>query len=337
MSWSVLLFSILLASFISLAFYNWRIASLGLLALLPTYVWRVSLFGLPTNFLEATIFTTALVVIYKNWRTLKWPSHKQNIWPVIILLAILASGLIGVLMSRDLRLALGIYKGWLIAPSLLTWLVYYAVKKEELTQALVKIGAGLLIGLTATSLYAIIAGLFNNDFNRLHGLYDSPNVLAMYLVPILTYTVTLIYLFKKDIKYINYWYGGLVIGLITLVMSNSWGGLGAFIMSLVAVYLFNKYPYRKFVAVVLALIILVGMLFPIYVIQHKSWPTISRVNHATNVTSGQVRYILWREAAKLGQDKWLLGVGLGQWQPIFKTYIERNLPEVRNRYIAVEL
>lgn len=337
MSWSFILFIILLAGYISLAFFNWRTASLLLLVLLPSYVWRVSLAGWPTNFLEVSILTGALVVIYKNWQNFKWPSQLKNAWPGLIYLLILTSGLIGVLMSRDLRLALGIYKGWIIAPLILTWLVYYALKIETIPQALIKIGYSLLLGLSASSLYAIASGFINNNLTRVHGLYDSPNVLAMFLVPVIAYVIALIYLYKNQIKYLPYWYVGLALGLIALIMSNSWGGLGALVMTLVALVVLNKYPVKKLVVLCLSSIILVGWLFPVYVIQHQSWPTISRVNQATKITSGQVRYILWREAAKVGQDHWLLGSGLGQWQPIFKTYIERNLPEVRNRYLAVEL
>src|SRR3989344_5102732 len=154
-------------------------------ALLPLYYLRFNLMGLPTNFIEILV-ALLMILTLVSYRRLTLPSF----WPIVLIVVgvVLAS-----LFALDQRVAFGIVKGWFAVP-----LVYYAclntIFLPDQRHIFIR---PLLFSLVLVSLYAIgqyagIIALLNHqlpeaqqylDQGRAVGFFESPNFLAMYLVP----------------------------------------------------------------------------------------------------------------------------------------------------------
>src|SRR3990172_8981196 len=97
--------------------------------LLPAYLIRFSILGIPTTLLEVLIY---LVFLYGLWRAKKEGFRKipaKIYLPAGLLIIAL---IISALISPDKRTALGEFKGFFIDPLLVFWLIYQFIRKEDL-------------------------------------------------------------------------------------------------------------------------------------------------------------------------------------------------------------
>ncbi len=160
--------------------------------LIPSYYFRFSVAGIPTNALEVAVLLFVALVVFRSW-PLKVPYGA----PLIALLMGLGAG---VAVAIDKEVALGIVKGWFLIPMLFGWaLVNWrdAKGKEWMMWALwanviwVSVyalfqwwGAIPLVGYQKES-----ADLVQYiDQGRALAFFESPNYLGMYLVPLTLFT-----------------------------------------------------------------------------------------------------------------------------------------------------
>ena len=84
-----------------------------ILLLLPTYLIRFDIFGVPFTILEALIIFTFVVWLIK---VRKLPELGWWKWPLILFIV---AGLVGSVFSPDIIAAIGLWKAFLIEPVLL--------------------------------------------------------------------------------------------------------------------------------------------------------------------------------------------------------------------------
>ena len=109
-----------------LSYYHHKTAIIILAGLLPTYLLRFSVFGVPTNLLELAIIAVALAgliqpAVHSSWRV-AW-QHLPFTLLVLTLLFILAASVSTYISPHPLT-SLGVLKSWIFVPILLGWLVY---------------------------------------------------------------------------------------------------------------------------------------------------------------------------------------------------------------------
>ena len=225
------------------------------------------------------------------------------------------------LLSVDLRVSAGIWKGWFIVPLLFFIVIIdnLRTKKQvrDILTALFLSGAGV-------ALVALWYWLNNNLTydGRLRAFYLSPNHLAMYLSPILISSFYLYFCFKKNIYkillftvhcplfiviYLTYSYGawlGILAALIFLLIikKNKKIALVFFLMAILILFL--QMPSPKFQAL-------------------KS------------------RLIIWQSAGEIIKDHPLVGIGPGMFQKYyldyqakFPPYLEWAVPQPHNLFLA---
>ncbi|EKD57096.1 MAG: hypothetical protein ACD_58C00002G0005 [uncultured bacterium] len=222
--------------------------------LLPSYLVRFSVFGIPTTMLEVLIygaFVTTLILKLKS-KNEKPKLKTKNLYIIPIILFII-SGILSVAMAPDKREALGLFKAYIIDPILFFYIVISFDRKKEIlnpkheilnkpqfsnnqsqnkskiinhkSEILMKalIASGVLVALHAiwqkltgdTTIDGRILGIFSLDAN------SSPNYLAFYLVPIavlisgLEMNIIGSNLMKIDSFYKNIWYYDISFILIT--------------------------------------------------------------------------------------------------------------------------
>lgn len=331
------LFSLLIPLAV-VAWYSCRWAVLILLAALSSYIIRTNLAGIPTTWLELGIYIVFIIWLVRgDWRdllNLNW----LKFWPWLVpLLVWLASCTIGVLVAEDTRLALGIWKGFIIDPLILCLLVASVIWQRQGVNWWRDLLAALLVGAVATTAVALLqTWVMQGD--RLQSGFDSPNVLAMYLAPILV--LSALWLFNNWQKIKNYqkalWGLACLIVIVGVYLTNSYTSLAAVTGGLVFYFIIKRWP--KISGKLGVILILFSLLVPIVtVISQKSLP-FGHTNEVYGVTSGQVRQIMWQQALEFIKAKPVLGLGLGQWQDNFISVAEnKGWLSIKNPGLAIEL
>lgn len=339
MSWLASPF-ILLVLFAYLAWRQPRSAAVLLCALLPSYLWRGSIFGLPTTWLELAIYVTALAALWR-WGLAPWRQifAAQN-WRWLAPAGLwLLAAIVGTLVAPDKRLALGELKGWVFDPMLLVATLAAAAYHTGGRHLWRDTLGALLAGAAGTTVIALV-GAGAAGAVRLAGWYDSPNVLAMYLVPIAVAALTWYAAHGRDELSRpgrRLWILGCAVTLLGIVLTNSYAALAATVLAL-GLYVLLRRVQQSWLATALATVtIVVGLTLPFAMVALGRWVLPSHSNATYHLTSGETRFILWREATHLVQDHPLFGLGLGQWQPQFQKLIHPGLPGALNPGYLIEL
>lgn len=318
MWWTVALI-VSLGSFFALAIKNRRLALLLLLALLPAYLWRTQVAGIPTTWLELAIYLTVIAHLFRDQASLKYTltATKQPVWLIPIAL-MLTAAIGGVLIATDARVALGILKGWFIDPFLVALLIYHYSRTGLPEIWWRQCWGALLIGAAATVIISLV-GLDFHPWQRLRGWYDSPNVFAMYLTPIWVGSLFWPWHTKLVPRLSQAgWLSALTVVGIGIIFTQSYTALIALGFSLLlAWYLKTSQTKRGVATWVLVGLSVIGLGLPFAVVARGEWTLPTRWNESGNLSSGEVRLILWQHATTYIREQPLLGLGLGQWQNNF--------------------
>lgn len=294
--------------------------------LLPTYLIRFDLFGVPTTFLEIFIyivFVVGLLLMNKN----RWQRLKGNFWLPVGLL--LLAAIISVVVSPLKLAALGQLKAFFIDPILVLFLAMAYLKKDEAIYIFWGlIGAGQFV--TIHALWQKITGQVTVD-NRVVGIFGySPNYTAMFLAPIAIILLGLIvWRFREKITaklkltFTNFFVEailalGFVLSSAALYFTGSRGALLATLGGIALMILilnwrfFAQNIYRKLIlaAVILGIIIITGFIFR---------PNFSLPGNAGGrvTSSNNVRYLIWQTTLELAGKNPIFGVGLANFQNAF--------------------
>ena len=304
---------------------------LGLiLLLLPSYLIRFSILGIPSTVLEILIYVVFLIGLNQA-RIQGFKKIPREIFlPISTLLVALV---ISTIISPDKRTALGELKGFFIDPLFFLWLLWQFGKKEKLPLLFVSlIFSGLFVAIH-TVLQKILGHVTPDG--RVIGIFGySPNYLALFLMPIGVLTIGYSFQFLATRRY--YHFAGLwllaTINLLAIYFSGSRGGIMALVFG-IGIFFLAK--YWRFVAqrfsakIIIATLILVAI--------YTAW-TFIRPNFSASPDSGRVassnnvRWQIWQASWELGTKdikNALLGVGLGNFQNAFGelTKDRANFPE----------
>ncbi len=163
-------------------------------ACLPLYAVRWQYGPLPTTLLENLILATIALYLVARWREGRLRFHRTPLdIPIVILLL---SGAISVLVARDHRGALGLYRAYFIEPIALYYVATDLLQLEKHFR-FVLIGFG--IGSSAFAVLNIanfIAAWATNTIalgSPPSAIYGSSNEVAMYLEPPLAFASALVF------------------------------------------------------------------------------------------------------------------------------------------------
>ncbi|MEK9155673.1 MAG: O-antigen ligase family protein [Patescibacteria group bacterium] len=162
--------------------------------LIPFYFFRFSFGAVKTNIFEAAVllaFAAVLTRVIRNRAGIRFSSLRFVLF--------LTTALVSVAVASDHYNALGIFKGWFLIPALYAWSVANGIGRANLS----KLSYSLLLSTLLVSFWAILQRLgavrlaayqvgdssffqyLNPEHFRAFGPFESPNYLAMFLVPAL--------------------------------------------------------------------------------------------------------------------------------------------------------
>jgi O-antigen ligase len=287
-----------LALFALLAYQRYSFAVILLTGLLPTYLLRLTVFNIPTNFLELAIVITATTGFLQTSTRKTWRQTWRQVPSIFIILTFLFvfACLISTVVSPHLHTSLGILKGWIIIPILLGWLVITIAHQKPTS----KIINALLISGTVM---AIIALFQLGTLERVKGIYDVPNSLALFLTPLLI-------LATWHIKKIPYLLSFIIIAAAIIATQSVAAIIVIIITTMIAAG--GAAGRRKFL-----LLILIFLLISVGYFTYTG-----RLTHLHN--SVAVRLQLWSVSWDLIKQHPLVGVGLGTFEPAYQHQLHQR-------------
>lgn len=318
--------------------------------LIPAYLIRFAIFGIPTNILEILVLLTFIFYLLKGQCSF-WNFYKSNKVVCWSILAIFAGLVISTLAGGDYRTGFGIIKGWFAVPLIFAWILYEEIKTGQDLKNTVK---WLYIGIFSvalTSLAYYFSGNLTYD-GRLKAFYLSPNHLAMYLAPGLIIGIYLIrgaisqladktgegwrrpaYVSRRHLLFLFYIISLLII-LLGLYLTYSYAAWVAVMASLIITSLikYKKIDKRVFlISLIILLLIIVSQ-----------WNTGKFVNlEGFTRSSLESRIMIWKSAGNILEDNPAWGIGPGsfqdkylEYQKYFPPYLEWAVPQPHNLYLA---
>ena len=289
-------------------------------ALLPTYLIRFEVFGVPTNLLEILIAATFLIGLSQpeirgQWKA-AWSALPRQI-KIAIGLFLLAT-IISTATSPHLHTSLGILKGWIFIPILFAWMVFAAC--NQITNYKLQITNTLIASGTVTSLFAFSQ---IGQLDRLRGPFDVPNSLALFLAPLIVLAV------GSAIKNYNFRITNYKLQIAAIIMflallgTESLAGIASVITILVATHI-RSYREYKLQATSYKLLPFVILLMLTAVVAAPKIEYLTQPN-----SSAAVRLQLWSVSWELVQEHPILGVGLGTFEPAYQQKLHQRFAQYK--------
>jgi O-antigen ligase len=302
--------------------------------LLPSYLIRFSIFGVPTTLLEILIYIVAIITLLQflisNFKfSNKFPNPKtKNLIYIPVVLFIIA-GIISVIIAPDKKEALGIFKAYIFDPIIFFLVILSNVRKKEDFNWIIKalIVSGGLVAIQA--IWQKITGNVTID-GRVVGIFGySPNYLALFLSPLAVLTFGYgILVSKKILLYIF----PLSLMLVAIWLSGSRAGSFAILVGILSFFIINYWPVIKTKKLfILLLYIFVALSF------FGGWQAVkpdwqADANSGRVSSSNNIRWEIWKTTTEdilTRNNKWIIGVGLGNYQNYFTNLTKDrvNYPE----------
>lgn len=205
--------------------------------------------------------------------------------------------------------------------------VFWHLRQMFALVALSALGVGFLRGLTYD--------------HRLSAWFDSPNLLAMFLVPGAILWGARVLLEKRiSLSELFSWF--VVNG--TLLLTQSYGALMSVLIALVfSMWISREYLFRRqfLVKAAVGLLVISGC---ILVNSRQGFEKLDALVQGNERSSLSSREMIWRSAIKMIEDSPLTGIGPGRFQSVYleyqrfyPPYLEWAVPHPHNLFLAIWL
>ncbi len=180
----------------------------------PAYLIRLQLGSVPFTLVEFFIYAAGLAWLVRFAakliktgfheffsKNIKWKEGVRCGCRIMLpVLLFVAAAVMGVIVTKERilmldgntifygqKVALGIFKGWIIAPILMFVLFHAAIKKPEQILKMLNFYTVSAVLLSVWGLYQVITGSYDTPDARASGPFESANYLALYIAPAILY------------------------------------------------------------------------------------------------------------------------------------------------------
>ncbi len=321
--------------FIVFVYFSYKKPLFGLSAiiiLLPTYLWRYSLLGLPTTFLEMMIVSLFLVWLIKDkkYKKINFSLNKKSDNPIspklrYTLIAWLIVSLIG-LATNFSYASLGLWRAYFLEPMMFFLIFIHTVRDKKDLLWIIRSISLLLAWVFAVTVYQYLTNWnFISAYNppkdlRLTGVFSYPNALSLLTAPLAIFLSTWWLTLKNKADNICYLLAG-IFGLSLSIFAVSQGAILAILMSIVVLLVLAKKTRKWAISLAALAIILFIVALPRLNIN---------LNPNLNLQSSSVdiRLNQWNETLDMLGDKFILGAGLDGYQTALQNYHQTDWLEV---------
>lgn len=310
-----------LVIFIISAIIGWRSPRVGIwLAVLtiPAYVLKLNIGPIPTTVAEVILWGVFIGWISSS-PLARLKALIKTYFPVLIPLILILVGLaISTVVSTDLRLSLGIVKGWFITPVLLYGMVLATFRREHLG-SLVNALMLSALPISVAALYQVATDQFITIDHRASAWFASANYLSLYLVPILL--ISAYWVFSSTSRLYRAWFGvSLSLGILAVYFSFSYGGWAGLLVGglILGIWQF-RHRWQFWLGG--------GGLALIAIATQATSERVARMINIATQSSASVRLQVWAADLLMAKEHWLAGIGLGQYPMRYPETITRLYPQ----------
>ena len=208
------------------------------LFLIPAYIFRFSIVGIPTNVFEIAVLVTFIYFVVswiRNNRQFPQKYQKLKFGSIFAYLLLLAS-FISIFVADDRTRALGIFKGWFLVPIVLYFIIINTFDRAKIKYLSIPLYFSLItisfwavlqkLGVISTLFYQVEDLGFADYLARFRafGPFESPNYLAMFVVPMIFLSLPILELVRRRTDQILI-LTTFIFPLYALYASHSLGGL----------------------------------------------------------------------------------------------------------------
>jgi O-antigen ligase len=347
-----LIFSIALwalrASLVLFTFISWKNPKWGIYlicALLPTYLIRFNILGIPATALEVMTLVLFGIWAIKNLRlkkSLKFTNVKISDKFLITGVAVfLLAATISMFLSPDFRAAAGIWKAYFIEPLMFLAVFISIIKKDDIKNVIKALGFSALY----ISLYAFAQKFLGAPITipwqaemRATSIFNYPNAVGLYLAPLIPLFIHVILGDAKRSPGIHvdspnksgndkikniFLIVACILSVISIIFAKSEGALVALVAGF-GIFLFIKLKNRgKIILSVIGSVTIAAILF----LNFTPFPQVKE-KLLLNDWSGMVRKTVWSETWEMLKDAPVLGVGLSGYQTAIIPYHNAKWMEI---------
>lgn len=309
---------------------NLKLAVLLLILTLPSYLIRLSIFGLPSTLLELALLLTFANWIIKNYRYIFCRRKRAETkkvpypfgWEIILILVI---ALISTFVSGLDLPALGIFRAYFLEPIFLYILILNTIKGEKGIKQIINALSFSVLIISIIAIWQKITGQFifnefwaNIENRRVISIFNYPNALALFIGPIIPLIIGSFLWKLKEKGGIKTFLNQLFLfitalsGILAIYFTKSKGALTAiFLAIIISIFILIK---RKIKIIILILFLLT---VPSLIYYQKDWINLK----LSSSLSWQIRQVQWQETKKMLQDGNILwGAGLNNYQEKIEPY-----------------
>lgn len=316
---SLLLF-LVFANFAILAWVRSDAAAIITSFLLPSYLLRFQLFGVPFYFVEVLIYITFFILGVRFFlkREKFWCSGFEG--PILFFLI---AALAAVFISPDILGGLGIFKAYFLAPILFFYVLVNFVSAKQISKIISGLAlSGVFLVLFGFSQYCGFLGGLREG--RITSFFESANYLGLFLGPIFVLCFCL-WIEDPRLRFLRCLILLILGTAIFLTFSRgTWFGVAIGTLVFGILFLLPKIKNKKFFAFVgVAFVSFFAVAFLLLPFYFRLVPE-SRIAASENI-----RIEIWKTSFQMIGQKPISGVGLGHFQEAFKEFTKDrvNYPE----------
>jgi len=366
----------------------------------PAYLLKVQIGGIPFTLVEAFIYAVFLACLLRFVTGafkrkvgghsrgdigvfLSAPFKHKMFWPILLFIAAAAMGVFftseritmldGGTIFYGRKLALGIFKSWIIAPVLMFWLFTAVVKKTQHLLKLLNFYTVSALLLSLWGLFQVLTQSYGTPDARASGPFESANYLALYISPAVLYMAIRVkesVLSVIHLKKYSFWQmpfrrrkmplehpenflfivAFMVIALV-LLFTKSYAAMAAVFVAAVFYFGLEYLEYHKMKEIKKFpwKLVLAGLLFAVAVMTAIILIDQSKLQALFQFqlrNSSSVRVEVYTIAMQLLKEHWFTGIGLGQFPAFYQLESVRilghapyewNMLHPHNLYLALWL
>lgn len=294
------------------AIVGWRSRVWGLAciaALLPSYVIRFHLFGIPFTFLEFCILLLFFIFLLRDSVGKKFPWWGTSAWTFITVFLVAAT--IALIVTPRPIAGLGLWKAYILEP-LLVFLMMTSVRSEKDVK---KILYGL--GIASIVVSSIAIGQYLTGWGipapwqalpdrRSVSVYGYPNAVGLFLAPIIVGSLGLL-LFQRGVFLKIFCTPVVMLGILALRTAKVEGAEIAVLIAGVVLFLWTRWRWVALGCTMLGMIIAFTQ-------------ASSRALLLFQDVSGDVRLALWQGTLNLLTAHPFVGAGLAGFPQLYDQY-----------------
>ena len=316
-----------------------RLGLIVLFFLLPSYLLKTELAGIPTTFLELGTYLAALAIVLRFYFDESFRVEaknrlvflkNQNKTFLILAALFFVAAIMAAVFTADLRRSLGVLKGWFFDPILAAFLLYITLERVDWGRLIAALSfSGSVLSIYGLAEYHIFYQDWYKDFHfRLNSIFTSANYLALYLGPVIGLSLGFL-AFNRE------WKRSLIITVVlvltsiinaaALFLGFSYGGYAGLALAslFLVIHLFRSGHNKKLAFTALILLVTAATLTGAWVIQSDKFQR--DFYNVTGESSLRGRAEVWTTAIYIIRERPITGMGLGNFDKGYNQYVDQAL------------